>query len=98
MSEKKTETAQAEAAQAAEAAQTGRVVWCGPTVRGVAVQYTTFIGGLPQRVQNLIAKYPAAAALVVPYDRFAETRLRISGGKAAECILIHNLQKQIKEG
>jgi len=96
-STKKTETAQAEAVQAAEAKEPEKVVWCGPTVRGVAAQYTVFIGGAPQRVQDFIAKYPIAASLLVPDNKFTEVRARICSGKGAECIIIRNLLKQIKE-
>lgn len=92
MSENKTETATAAAQKKA-----GTVVYCGPTVRGVAQQFTPFIGGVPQRVQDFLDKYHAAA-LLVPLARFAQVRLDIKAGKGVESALIRNIEKQLKEG
>ena len=65
------ETAIPAAETAAETAATEREktsvtqVYCGPTVRGVAKQYTVFCGGIPEALEAVIAIHPEAGALVV---------------------------------
>jgi len=103
MSEKKTETAKAETAATVEA-NTGEkaagetVVYCGPTVRGVARQFTVFSDGAPQKVQDFCTKYPVAANLVVPLEQFAAARKNISEGTGRESALLRSLKKQMEEG
>lgn len=99
MSEKKTETAKAEAVQAAETTVTQTpeaVAWCGPTVRGVARQFTIFNGGTPKAVQDFCKKYPIAAGLVVPREQFATARKHISEGTGRESVLLRSLKKQME--
>jgi len=98
MSEKKTETAKAQAAAAAETKAAGAVVYCGPTVRGVAQQFTIFNGGTPEAVQNFCTKYPIAASLAVPLEQFAAVRKHISEGTGRESMLLRSLKKQMEEG
>lgn len=101
MSEKTKETAKAGAAASAGVAKQKTpqtVVYCGPTVRGVAQQFSVFTGGLPQRVQDFVTEHPMAAGLIVPLEEFAATRLRISKGEGAECIFINALKKELEEG
>lgn len=50
------------------------LVYCGPTVRGVAKQYTVYHGRLPAALVTFLAKHPAAQCLCVPLEAFAETR------------------------
>lgn len=52
-------------------------VYCGPSIRGVARQYTSFIGELPEPMLRLIEQHPAVQNLIVPYDKVAETRERM---------------------
>ena len=72
-----------EAETAAETAATEREkadvtqVYCGPTVRGVAKQYTVFRGGIPEALEAFIAIHPEAGTLVVDVKHFAETRKRL---------------------
>ena len=61
-------------------------VYCGPTVRGVAKQYTVFHGGIPEALEAFIAIHPEAGALVVDVERFAETRKRLETAGTAEAI------------
>ena len=58
--------------QAAKKPQT--VVYCGPSVRGIAKQYTVYHGGLPAALVTFLAKHPAAQCLCVPLEEFAATR------------------------
>lgn len=50
------------------------LVYCGPTVRGVAKQYTVYHGRLPAALVTFLAKHPAAQCLCVPLEDFAKTR------------------------
>lgn len=93
---KKTETAKAATAAPVGAAEPGTVVYCGPTVRGVARQYTVFKGGTPQSVKDFITKYPAAAGLVVPLDKFAQARANIEAGTGKESALLAYVKKQME--
>jgi len=67
-------------------------VYCGPTVRGVARQYTTYQGGIPDELRNFIKEHPQARELIVSTGRFASFRKRLDTPGTAEA----NLYKQVK--
>ena len=86
--------------QAAEAATTPEItgeteakterktpcVYCGPSVRGVARQYTVYASGnTPAALDEFVKQHPAAKNLLVPVERFAQTRKALEtarhGGK-----------------
>ena len=46
-------------------------VYCGPSVRGVARQYTCFTGELPEQMKKFVEQHPMAEGLIVPYDKVA---------------------------
>ena len=52
--------------KAAEAA--GTVVYCGPSIRGVARQYTAYNNGIPQGLKEATEKNKILAALIVPLE------------------------------
>lgn len=95
------ETAIPAAETAAETAATEREktsvtqVYCGPTVRGVAKQYTVFRGGIPEALEAFIAIHPEAGALVVDVERFAETRKRLETEGTAEAILYGKIKSEL---
>lgn len=76
-------------------------VYCGPSVRGVARQYTTFIGDLPDQMKELIEQHPAIQNLIVPYDKVAETRERMERPdipgqpKTAERVIFEQLRAEL---
>lgn len=70
-------------------------VYCGPTVRGVAKQYTVFRGGIPEALEAFIAIHPEAGALVVDVERFAETRKRLETEGTAEAILYGKIKSEL---
>ena len=90
-----------EAETAAETAATEREkadvtqVYCGPTVRGVAKQYTVFRGGIPEALEAFIAIPPEAGALVVDVKHFAETRKRLETAGTAEAILYGKIKSEL---
>ena len=57
----------------------GPVVYCGPTVRGVAKQYTVFSGGIPEALEAITMRamapnpdnrYPSADAMLADLEEF----------------------------
>ncbi|NBI10939.1 hypothetical protein D1641_13095 [Colidextribacter sp. OB.20] len=68
-------------------------VYCGPTVRGVARQYTTFQGGIPDELGDFIKEHPAARQLIVSTAQFPAMRRRLDTPGTAEA----KLYKQVKE-
>ena len=46
-------------------------VYCGPSVRGVARQYTVYASGnTPAALDEFVKQHPAAKNLLVPVERF----------------------------
>lgn len=72
---------------------TGPVVYCGPTVRGVAKQFTVYSAGLPAALEAYMKEHPAARGLVVPLDKFAQTRENLRKQGTAEAILYEKLKQ-----
>ena len=88
--EKEAETAQAEKTETRKPRAQGSQVYCGPTVRGVAKQYTVYAGELPEELTAFIQKHPEA--LVVPVERFAETRRKLEQAGTAQAILYRKIK------
>ena len=86
------ETAQAEKTETRKPRARGSQVYCGPTVRGVAKQYTVYAGELPEELKTFIQKHPEAGALVVPVERFAETRRKLEQAGTAQAILYRKIK------
>lgn len=85
-------TAQTEKTEARKPRARGAQVYCGPTVRGVAKQYTVYAGELPEELTAFIQKHPEAGALVVPVERFAETRRKLEQAGTAQTILYRKIK------
>ncbi len=85
MSTEKKTTAAQEAQTPAEAV--GAVAYCGPTVKGIAPQYTVFVDGLPEKLKEKVEQVPLLNALIVPLDKLAETRVKIDQEGTRENIL-----------
>lgn len=58
----------------------GTVVYCGPSVPGVANQFTFYTNGIPEQLAAAIEKNPAMGGLVVPLDQFPEAMKKLRGG------------------
>ena len=91
--EKKTEAAK-EAQPATET--TGATAYCGPTVKGIAPQYTVFVDGLPEKLKEKVEQVPLLNALIVPLDKLAETRVKIDQEGARENILYNKATDLMK--
>ena len=69
-------------------------VYCGPSVKGIARQYTTYQGGIPDALREFIKARPDALGLIVSTGKFQAMRRRLEtiGTKEAR------LYKAVKEG
>lgn len=67
--------------KAAEAA--GAVVYCGPSIKGVARQYTAYNNGIPEGLKQAAEKNKILAALIVPLEDLPEAmrQLRQRSGR-----------------
>lgn len=98
MSTKKINTGAAEIETAPVEVQEQKTacVYCGPTVRGVAHQFTVYADGImPEMLQDFLKKNPAAAGLVVAVNAFADIRRRIETKGTAENILYHKIKSEL---
>ena len=71
----------------------GPLVYCGPTVKGVAKQFTVYTNGVPAALEKYMKEHPAAKALTVTMDRFAAVRANLRKAGTAEAILFEKLRK-----
>ena len=98
----------AEAAETVETAETveaatgqdqkqtpGVRVYCGPSVRAVARQFTVYSGELPEPLADFIKEHPAAAGLLVPMADFAVTRRNLETNGTAEAILYNKVKSEL---
>ena len=67
--------------KAAEAA--GTVVYCGPSIKGVAKQFTAYNNGIPEGLKQAAEKNKILAALIVPLEDLPEAmrQLRQKSGR-----------------
>lgn len=83
------------AAPVERGSKTGPQVYCGPTVRGVVKQYTVYCDGIPAALEAFIKAHPAARALLVSVERFAETRKKMETAGTAEAILYQKIKSEL---
>jgi len=90
------ETASTErAAEPEPGKETGTRVYCGPSVRNVARQYTVYAGEIPDALREFIRKHPAAGGLLVPVEKFAETRRKLEAKGTAEAVLYNKVKSEM---
>ena len=70
-------------------------VYCGPTVRGVARQYTTYQGGIPDTLRDFIKEHPDARQLIVSTAQFPAYRRRLDTPGTAEAKLYKRVKEQL---
>ena len=88
------ETNEANEANGTGAAE-GCRVYCGPSVRNVARQYTVYAGDIPNALREFIRAHPAAGGLLVPVERFAETRRSLETKGTAEAVLYSKVKSEL---
>lgn len=76
-------------------AKAGPVVYCGPSVRGVARQYTVYAGTIPAALADFIQAHPAAKGLLVSVGRFAQVRSNLGRSGTAEAILFQKIKSEL---
>jgi hypothetical protein len=70
-------------------------VYCGPSVRGVARQSTTYQGGIPKELKALCQAHPALRRLIVPTSKFASTRQKLETHGTAEEIVYKKVKSEL---
>ncbi|MCM1295493.1 MAG: hypothetical protein NC311_08105 [Muribaculaceae bacterium] len=70
-------------------------VYCGPSVRGVARQYTVYSGSIPEPLRAFIEEHPAARGLMVSVQSFAKTRSNLGKRGTAEAVLYEKIKSEL---
>lgn len=70
-------------------------VYCGPTIKGIAKQYTVYRDDTPSALKELLKIRPALKGLLVELDRFPEVRRKLGRKGTAEAILFEKLKGEI---
>lgn len=87
MSERKAEKAVETVKKQTENHEARTVVYCGPSIRGVARQFTVYSNGVPGELRAVAEKHPVIGGLIVPLNRFANVRAALYEVGTAENIL-----------
>ena len=58
--------------QAKSAAEEGTRAYCGPTIPGVAKQFTFYRGGVPEARAEAQKQHPVLGGLIVPLEQLPE--------------------------
>ena len=85
MSDEKKTAAAVDKAPAVQA-----VAYCGPTIKGVAPQYTVFVDGIPEKLAEIAEEHPVVKALIVPREKLAEMRVKGEQSGTRENLLYQN--------
>ena len=60
--------------------QATTVVYCGPTIPGVANQFTFYSNGIPVPLAEAIQENPSMGGLVIPLDQLPDAMKKLRGG------------------
>lgn len=60
-----------------------KMVYCGPTLPGVAKQYTVYTGGIPAALKEAAKKMPPLSGLIVPLDELPEVMRSLREGSGS---------------
>ena len=70
-------------------------VYCGPSVKGVARQYTTYQGGIPDALREFINAHPDALGLIVHTGKFQAMRKRLETYGTKEAKLYQKVKAEL---
>lgn len=56
------------------------VVYCGPSIPGVANQFTVYCNGVPAGLEERAGEIPAIRGLLIPLDQLPEAMKKLRGG------------------
>ncbi|WGV57790.1 hypothetical protein QIH01_20175 [Brevibacillus brevis] len=75
--------------------QQDQLIYVGPNIPGgLLMQYTVFLGGVPEHLTDLFEKQPAIRQLIVPVNDLAAVQERMRKPGTLE----HTLFQQVKVG
>lgn len=83
--------------EAATAAKT-TVIYCGPTIAGIAKQFTVYTNGIPAALSSKATDIPAISALVISIDELPKAREQLRSGKGSLYAIYAEVQQIIKGG
>ncbi len=84
--------------QVAEPAQgPKKVIYMGPTIRGVAVQGTVFEDGIPPELQKIAVHERAVNALIIPVKDLPRANRELATAGSALDILYKKAEKKMEE-
>lgn len=69
------------------------VVYCGPTIPGVAKHYTFYRGGVPDTLKAAQEQIPALGGLLVPLEKLPEAMRQLREGTGPIYTLYHVVQE-----
>lgn len=70
-------------------------VYCGPSVKGIARQYTTYQGGIPDALRGFLKENPDALGLIVSTGEFPSMRRRLETSGTPEAKLYKAVKARI---
>lgn len=80
-----------------KAAEPEKVIYMGPTIRGVAVQGTVFEGGIPPELEEAGTQARAVMALVIPVKDLPKANRELAIEGSALDVLYKKAEKRIEE-
>lgn len=90
------ETAKAKKPASPEKSSGGKIwVYCGPTIKGVAKQYTVYREDTPSALKELLKLRPGLKGLLVELNRFPGLRRKLGQKGTAEAILFEKMKGEI---
>lgn len=72
----------------------GTLVYCGPTIPGVAKQYTFYRGGIPAALKTAQKRKPVLAALTIPLEQLPEAMQQMDQKHGRIYALYQEAQRQ----
>lgn len=70
-------------------------VYCGPSVKGVARQFTVYRGGIPNALKDFVEAHQIAKRLLIPENQFAQVRVRLETPGTTEYIILQRLKDEL---
>lgn len=80
--------------QTKAAEEAGTLVYCGPTIPGVAKQFTFYRGGVTEGLKAAQERRPVLRALTIPLDRLPEAMRQLENKHGRIYALYREAQRQ----
>ncbi|MGB8452732.1 MAG: hypothetical protein WCD89_10395 [Anaerocolumna sp.] len=69
------------------------LVYCGPTIKGIVTQFAHYNNGLPKKLNEYSQQNKAIMRLIVPIEKFVETKKNIQIIGTIENLSFNKIQK-----